>query len=207
MKIALVGAGGHAKVVCTVARRLGYGVLGYIDDGRPVGSMLLDAPVLQGLEQFQNLNYDCDFFICFGQNTRRAALFERFSRLGCQFATLIDPSARIMADVELGKGTVVMPGALILPGATVGDNCILNTKCSLGGGVRIEDNVHICPGASISTSALIRRGAMVGTGATVSAGCIVGEGAVVGAGAAVLADVASGVTVAGVPARSVSHKE
>ena len=51
MKIALIGAGGHAKVVCSIARRLGYQVLGYYDDGRAVGDVVLGAPVLGSFEQ------------------------------------------------------------------------------------------------------------------------------------------------------------
>jgi UDP-2-acetamido-3-amino-2,3-dideoxy-glucuronate N-acetyltransferase len=47
----------------------------------------------------------------------------------------------------------------------------------------------------------VRRGASLGSGAVILGGVTIGEGALVGVGAVVRSDVASGATVAGVPAR------
>ncbi len=63
----------------------------------------------------------------------------------------------------------------------------------------ITSAVH--PGATVSGNVHLGEGVTIGTGANVLPGVTIGAGAFVGAGAVVTADVESGVTVVGAPAR------
>ena len=201
MRIALIGAGGHAKVVCSIARRLGYEVLGYYDDGRPVGSRLLGAPVLGPLEDVARVAEGCLVHVSLGQNSLRAEWFRRVQDLGLAVATLVDPHALLDETVTVGEGTVIMPGVVVNVDSRIGRNCILNTSCSLDHDGLLEDHVHLCPGSHLAGTVTVREGAMLGTGASVIPGCVIGARTVVGAGSVVLKNVPPDVTVVGCPAR------
>lgn len=181
----LLGAGGHAKVVASVARRAGYVIAGFLDDGRPPGSAFQGAQVLGPLNSIEEQREHALFFVALGDNATRQRLFESLASLGRQLATLVDPHAHVAEDVQLGKGTVVMPGAVLLRGAIVGDNCILNTSCSLGEGCHVADHVHLCPGTCLEAGVSVGEGSMLGTGAIVLPGCSIGPRSVVGAGSLV----------------------
>ena len=201
MKIALIGAGGHAKVVCSIARRLGFQVLGYYDDGRAVGELVLGAPVLGSFEQARLASEDCWLHVSLGQNQLRAQLFLTVKSWGRRLATLIDPSAVLDDSVEVGEGTVIMPGVVVNVDSRIGRNCILNTSCSLDHDGCLEDHVHLCPGCHLAGSVTVREGSMLGTGVSVIPGCTIGAGTVVGAGAVVVRNLPANLTFVGIPAR------
>jgi sugar O-acyltransferase (sialic acid O-acetyltransferase NeuD family) len=205
MRIALIGAGGHAKVVCSIARRLGYEVLGYYDDGRAPGTMMLGAPVLGTVEQARQAPDDCWLHVSLGQNQRRAEVFLRLLSWGRAVATLIDPSAVLDETVVVGEGTVIMPGVVVNVDSRIGRNCILNTCCSLDHDGVLGDHVHLCPGTHLAGSVTVGEGAMLGTGVSVIPGCSIGARTTVGAGSVVLRNLPPDQTVMGVPARPRGH--
>ncbi|MBT9587766.1 acetyltransferase [bacterium] len=201
MRIALIGAGGHGKVVCSIARRLGYQVLGYYDDGCSLGDMVLGAPILGRFEQARLAPEDCWLHVSLGQNQLRAQRFLVLKSWGRRVATLIDPSAVLDETVEVGEGTVIMPGVVVNVDSRIGRNCILNTSCSLDHDGRLEDHVHLCPGSHLAGTVTVGEGAMLGTGVSVIPGCTIGAGTVVGAGAVVVRNLPAHLTFVGIPAR------
>jgi UDP-perosamine 4-acetyltransferase len=71
---------------------------------------------------------------------------------------------------------------------------------------RIGDHVHISPGVLLGGAVTVRDYAHIGIGAIILPGIEIGEGAMVGAGAVVRESVPVGVTVVGIPARSLVRK-
>jgi len=200
-QLALLGAGGHAKVVCRIALRLGYKVLGYYDDGRPQGSTLLGLPVLGSLEQARKAPKDCLLAVALGDNQLRAQVFQELLDWGRRPATLIDPSAVVDETVKVGEGSVMMPGVVVNVDTVIGRNCILNTSCSVDHDGVLEDHVHLCPGTHLAGNVHVGEGAMLGTGTSVIPGRTIGAYATVGAGAVVISHLPPGLKAIGVPAR------
>lgn len=198
MELVLLGAGGHAKVVAGIARRCGYTVAGFLDDGRPEGSLFQGARVLGPISQAA-LRTEA-LFVAVGDNAARQRLFQSLETR--EFVTLIDPHAVVPGDLQIGRGSVVMPGAVVLAGTTIGSNCILNTSCSVGICCNIADHAHLCPGTCLEQGAAVGEGTMLGTGSIVLRGVRVGERCVVGAGAILDADLAPGLLAYGRPLQS-----
>lgn len=124
---------------------------------------------------------------------------------------------------RIGSGTRIGPFVEIQRGATIGDRCKIQSHTFVCDGVHIADEVFVghgvvfindkrpratTDGGSLQTEAdwtliptFVGRRASIGSGAIILAGVQIGAAALVGAGAVVTRDVASGETVAGVPAR------
>lgn len=200
-KLALLGAGGHAKVVCSLARLAGYQVEGFFDDRLPEGEQVLGLPILGPLTEAQMAPSDWVLHISLGDNRLRARYFAMAQEWGRSLATLIHPSAVLDPSVLIGAGTVVMAGVVVNVDTRVGQNCILNTSCSLDHDCHLGDHVHLCPGSRLAGGVRVEEGAMLGTGASVIPGRNIGPYTTIGAGAAVVRDLPGGVIASGVPAR------
>jgi acetyltransferase-like isoleucine patch superfamily enzyme len=85
----------------------------------------------------------------------------------------------------------------------MGRACIVNTAATIDHDCWLGDGVHVCPGTHLAGNVSIGDRAWIGIGSAVRQRLEIGADAVVGAGAAVVADVPSGKTVVGVPARIV----
>ena len=194
VRLALLGAGGHGKVVCRVAQRAGFEVVGFYDDFAT--DPVLGLPILGRFAAAGE--FSGGLFVSLGRNDVRAGLF---ALCGERCVTLVDPSAVVDPSVSLGVGTVVMAGAVVNVDSVIGRNCILNTGCTVDHDCILEDHVHLCPGTHLAGTVRVGSGSMLGPGCCVIPGRAIGAGCVVGAGAAVVRDLPAGVVAKGVPAR------
>jgi len=208
IRLVVVGAGGHAKVVLDNLRaRGGFEIVGVLDRDSALWNMRVGgAPVLGGDEQLPRLLADGVRHAVVGvggvgDNRPRQRLFEMLQRQGFELVAAVHPAACIAPSTVLGRGVAVMPGAIINAAAQVGDNAMLNTACVVEHDCRIGDHAHIAPAAVLAGGVRVGAGAHVGLGARIVQGMAIGARAIVGAGAVVLRDVPERAVVVGVPAR------
>lgn len=196
MRLLVIGAGGHAKVVIDAARVAGFDVVGVFGRaGDP--DELLGIPVIRDRDLA-----DADaFIVAIGDNEAREENFALWLTTGLKAATVIHPSAVIADEVEIGRGTFVAPGVIVNINARIGENAILNTGCSVDHDVEIGDHAHVGPRVALCGGAHVGIGALVGVGASVIPRGRIGAWATVGAGAAVTSEVPARATWGGVPAR------
>ena len=202
-RVVVLGAGGHAKMCLEVLRAQGrFEPLGILDPDPPQPSVL-GCPVIGADDMLPILRRDgiglC--FLALGGNALRARKITLVRQLGFRIATIIHPSAVILASAWIGDGVAVMPRAVVGAEARVEAAAIINTGAVIEHDCIVGTAAHIAPGVTLAGAVHVGARALIGVGSSVRPSVTVGEDAVVGVGAAVVADVAPGCVVGGVPAR------
>lgn len=199
-RLAILGAGGHARVVADAAEAAGWTVPGLFDREVPPGDhpwpVLGDADVL-----FARAAEFDGAVVALGDNDRRLAATLDLAARGFVLATVIHPTAWVSPRATLGGGTVILAQAVVGTGARLGRAVIVNTGAGVDHDCVLGDGVHISPGARLAGGVTVGERAWIGIGAVVREGLTLGAAARIGAGAAVVEPVQDGQTVVGVPAR------
>lgn len=202
MQIAIIGAGGHAKVVADAVLAGGqYRIFGFFDDDASLWrNEILGLPIVGPIDSWRSHSIDA-FVVGIGDNAHRRKMFDRLKSAGANFATVIHPRATIARDVVLGEGTVVFANAVVNSGTTIGVDSILNTSCTVDHDCIVGIHTHLAPGVNITGEVHIGEGVFAGTGAKIIPRTRIGDWAIIGAGSVVIRDVQKATKVAGVPAR------
>jgi len=198
-KIFILGAGGHAKVVLSVAQACGRRVTALLDDAPAKhGTQVLGVPVAGDLARLPD---HVQAIAGIGLNATRRAIIVRLATF-TNWLTLIHPRAWVAPGVEIGPGTVIMAGSIVQPGSKIGAHSIINTGAIVDHDCIIGDFTHVAPGAHICGGVQIDEGAFVCVGASIAPYLKIGAWSVIAAGAVVLQNIASQVLTAGVPAKT-----
>jgi len=211
VRVVLLGAGGHARVVLDALQRAGESsVVGCLDPDpalrdRAIGStrVIGDDSMLPRLRD-QGVSHA---IVAVGSvdargNDLRKRLYSLVHANTFAALTVVHPTAVIADSARVAAGTVVLATAVVNAYATVGENVIINTAAVIEHDCAVGDHCHIAPQACLGGGVVMGEGAFIGLGARVLPGVRIGPGAVVAAGAVVLHDVTGGETVMGIPARS-----
>lgn len=205
MRIVLVGAGGHARVVLDILRYLPHEVLGVVDDD-PIktGTTVGGIPVLGtsgALPWILREGLATGAIVAIGHNKSRSAKAQECEALGFELLPAVHPTAAIGIRVTVGEGSVIMAGAVVNCDTFIGSNVVINTGATIDHDGLISDGCHISPGAHIAGNVHLDDLVHIGLGASVVPNVRIGAASVVGAGAVVLGDVPSGEVWAGNPAK------
>ncbi len=203
-KIIVVGLGGQARVVASVARACGYEVAGFLDAfGKPlVGMQINGTPVLGELSFLSSLESPV-VGLAVGDNHRR----EQIARLigqtnaSAQIISLVHPRTFIESGVFLGSHVTICVGAIICTGASIGKGAIINSGAIVEHECSVGHYCHISSGVQLGGRVAVGSFSHVGIGATVIDKIRVGNDCIIGGGAVVVRDVTAFTTSVGVPAR------
>ncbi|MEB3220464.1 MAG: acetyltransferase [Candidatus Sericytochromatia bacterium] len=197
-RVAVYGAGGHAKVVWDILTAAGDAVVGFVSDA-PAAQPLLGLPVVAAREALPPHD---GVVVAIGDNAARRRVFEALRAAGVPLLTAIHPRAVVAGRVTLGEGVMVAAGAVINLDTEVGANAIVNTGATLDHDNRLGAHAHVAPGCHLAGGVTVEEGAFLGVGTVAIPGIRVGAWARTGAGAVLVRDVAADSLVVGVPARS-----
>lgn len=200
-KIAIVGAGGHGKVIADIAGKNGYTDIVFLDDNAQ-GSFV-SGYLVAGKVADASAHRDRDFVVAIGNAKIRQRIQDSLSAEGFHIVSLIHPNATVGSNVTIGEGTVVMAGAVLNPCCCIGKGCIINTCASVDHDCVVKDYVHIAVGAHIAGTVSIGERTWIGIGACVSNNLSVTGDCIVGAGAVVVSDLRVSGTYVGVPAKGI----
>jgi sugar O-acyltransferase (sialic acid O-acetyltransferase NeuD family) len=203
--VAVIGAGGHAKVVISTLLAAGFEVACvYDDDSSKWGSEVLGAPVRGPVAEIES-NPRLKAIIAVGDNGAREKMAGRFEQI--EWLAVVHPAAYVHPSVKIAEGTVVFAGAVIQPDAVIGAHAIINTGATVDHDCAIGDFVHVAPGTNLAGGVRVGRGAFLGIGSAVIPYRSIGEWTTVGAGGVVIDDLPARITAVGVPARQINPKE
>ncbi len=119
--VAVIGAGGHGRVVAGALAASGTAVAGFYDDdpelwGREIGDSIVLGPILDLARSATRRAV-----VAIGDNHIRKRIAETFD---VDWVTVVHPYSWVDTSVDLGPGTVVAPGAVVQPGAVVGAGAV-----------------------------------------------------------------------------------
>ena len=208
MRIVLFPFGGNAREAVTTIEALNASgqsieICGFLDD-EFAAITRAHYPMLGGPEHWRDWQGRAKLLAAPGgpdSYLERSAIIASLGAVAADWATLIDPSARISRSASVGVNTMIQAFCFVGADARVGDHCVL-----LPHTVVSHDSVlgeHSMTGAhvSISGNVVIGRNCYIGASSSIHQGVTVGEGALVGMGANVVEDVPARAVVAGNPAR------
>ncbi len=207
MKVIIIGAGGHGKVIADIVIKSGHCLLGFLDDSDNLPGEIMGYPLLGKVSHIDRYKKDdISFSIGIGHNQTRYRISHEQNNL--KWFTAIHPSAQIAVNTVIGEGTVVMANSVINPCARIGKHCIINTGAVVEHDNIISDFVHISPNAVLGGTVTVGTLAHVGIGAVVKNNTNITDNVVVGAGAVVIKDIKEQGTYVGVPACKINidHK-
>ncbi len=190
MKLLLVGAGGHARVVVELLRACGHHLSGFVDpSAAPVPWLEDTARVASSDNEAISLNTlpNLADHVAIGLGGVRpdslVARLDVLRRYAAVFGTeppaLVHPSSFVGHPSSVGSGTQVMAGALINVGAAIGLGAIVNTGAVVEHDAVIGSGSHVAPRAIILGGARVGKCAMVGAGAVVLPEAVVEDYALV----------------------------
>jgi UDP-perosamine 4-acetyltransferase len=199
-ELVVLGTAGHARSCLDVVATTEMVVRGCVGSA-PAGQ--LSAKYLGGDEVLPELLADgvTEALVAVGDNRTRRRLIADLLGLGFTLPPVVSRAAFVSPSATIAMGTVVMHHVVVGPYSVIGAGAIVNTGATVDHDARIGDFVHLAPGTHLAGDVTVGDGAFLGVGSSVVPGVVVGEWATVGAGATVIADVPSGVTVVGTPAK------
>jgi sugar O-acyltransferase (sialic acid O-acetyltransferase NeuD family) len=210
MKIAIIGAGGQARIV--------YEILSYDRNMEVVA--FVDNVVRSGKENIKGIPIVGDHsvlpelikngvrgtIVAVSMNDIRKAHFEKLRAMGLELINAIHPTASISPTVKLGSGVTVAIGAIISTGVNIANNVIINTGAIVDHENQIEDHVHIGSGCSLAGRVTVKKSTLVGIGSVVRENVTIGENTIIGAGSVVLEDIPDNVVASGTPAKIIEKR-
>ncbi|MEH7388537.1 acetyltransferase [Bacillus sp. JJ1521] len=209
MNIAVIGKGGHSKVIEELIKNdKENNIVGFFDDKYldfTIENNIYYGPILSATKMIE---FFCDvkFVIAIGNNRIRKRIFDDLDIPDYYYTTLVHQSAVISKSAKIGTGTVIFANAVVNADAKIGSHSIINSSSMIEHDNNIGDFVHISPNATLTGSVEIEDGVHIGAGATIIPNVKVEKWSVIGAGATVISNIPSNSTAVGVPAVVKSKK-
>jgi UDP-perosamine 4-acetyltransferase len=208
MKILILGAGGHARVLLHSLRSAKQKVAAFADKGPGLVRWSFDGvPVLPEEEALRRYPPGSILLVNgLGLNDStgpRRRLYERLKRQGYTFASVRDPEASIALDAIVAEGAEILTRSVLHSRAFIGKNAVVNTGAIVEHDCVVGSHAFLGPGAILCGGVKVGEGAFICAGAVVVPEVSVGPGCLVAAGAVVTRDLPAGTRAAGVPAREI----
>jgi sugar O-acyltransferase (sialic acid O-acetyltransferase NeuD family) len=208
-RLVIVGGGGHAREVIQIVKAINgvastFELAGVLADGH-WDTDLLAALGVDRIGGTDDLATSAGtYVIAIGDPGARQQIDTIATGAQATAATLVHPDATIGDDAQLGDGFIAFAGARLTTNVRAGRHVHVNLNATVSHDCELGDYVTLSPGAALAGKVRVGSGAFFGVNASVLPGVEIGAGATVGAGAVVTADVAPGVTVAGIPAKAIT---
>ncbi len=213
-KIAIIGAGGFGREVQMLIEQINktkkqYEFVGFFDDGFTLGELINGFPILGGVKDINQIDYELSIVSAIGEPELKEELLGLIKNDNINYPILIHPNVLIGDSkfVNIGAGSIITAGVVITVNINIGKHVILNLACTVGHDTNIGDYSSFMPTVNISGEVEISKCVYVGTGAKIINRLEIGEYTVVGAGAVVAKSLPPKCTAVGIPAKPIKFHD
>lgn len=208
-KIVIIGNGGHAKSIMDSIENLGvYEIVGFIATKDEQQFEYRGYRII-GTDDDLELLYKSGIHKAFvgigymGKGNVREKIYDRLKKIGYTLPAIIDPSAIIASDAQIGEGTYIGKRAVVNSAAKVGKMAIINTGAIVEHDCIVGDFAHVAVNVTLCGGVFIGRSCFIGANAVVIQNIVVEDNSLIGAGAVVVNDIEDNCVAVGVPAKIV----
>ncbi len=205
--LAILGAGGHGKVLADAALCSGWDAILFFDDKWPDIKRFGYWEVIGNSHCLLEKPYYDEAIVAIGNNAIRLQKINELQLADIPLTTIIHPHSSVSKNSCIGRGSAVFAGAVINIDAHLGRGCIVNTGASVDHDCLLADTVHLAPGVRLAGNVHIGTSSWLGIGCSVKQRIRIGKNVIVGAGAVVVNDICENTTVIGVPAKAFLKEE
>ena len=164
MKLLIVGAGGHGRVVKEIAESITdknghkkYQQIDFLDDH--VESAIGKVSELDTLGK----DYD-EVFCSIGNPNVREDVLQQAEKSGFSIARVIHPTAYVSSSAMIKQGTVVEPKAIVNENSFIGFGCIISAGAIVDHDVVVEDFCHVNVDAICGAGSRVLRDTKISAG-------------------------------------------
>jgi sugar O-acyltransferase (sialic acid O-acetyltransferase NeuD family) len=201
--ILIFGAGGFGKEILDILSLTpsfeGAKVF-FLDDSVPVGNGL-DGAIVVGSSDYLKTAENSIVTIAIGTPRIRCILTQRVIEAKLPFATIIDHTAQLRRNAQVGTGSILCANTILSVNAHIGEHNVVNIGATISHDVTTGPYTVISPGAIILGEVTIGEGVEIGAGAIIHPQVKIGNWCKIAMGAVVYKDVPDNAIVSGNPAR------
>lgn len=207
--VAIIGAGGHARVVQSALLLLGTRIVAATSvDPDTAPKKQFRCPIITDRELIERykpteigLVLGIGSVSPNGDGSLVRKVVNGFMDAGYAFIGFQHPAAWIAPEAIVSPKAQIHAGAVIQPGAQIDDFTVINTRTSVDHDCRIGQFCHLAPGVTLSGDVTIGDGTHLGTGCSIIQGITIGARVLIAAGSVVVSDVEDDLRIKGLPAR------
>lgn len=210
--IVIFGASGHGSVVLDcIEKEAKYQVIGFVDSFKTKGTEHNGYTVLGSEYDLPQIIEEYEVFggiVAIGDNWNRSLIVDRIAKIVPDFnyVSAVHPNAEIGKEVQLGDGSVIMPGVMVNANAIIGNHCILNTSSSLDHNGLMNHFSSLAPNVCAGGNLILGKGSAICLGSNIIENITIGAHTVIGAGSLVVGNIGDHLLVYGSPAKIVRKR-
>ena len=145
MRLIILGAGGHGRVVADIAEQTGkYDEVVFLDDNSND-----DKVIGKCSDYIKFKSEDTEMYPAFGNNQGRVDWENKIEEAGIKLAKIIHPLAYVSPKAYIAVGCVIMPYAIVNTSTVVKKACIINIGAIVDHDCILEEGCHLAPGAIV----------------------------------------------------------
>lgn len=191
--IAIYGFGGFGReVACLIAKinevKPSWNLIGYFDDGQPIGAENKYGRVLGGIESVNEYQAELNLVIAIGSPKVVKHIYESIKNPMIAFPNIIAPDTLFFdkESIKMGDGNIITFGCRLSCNIRLGNFNILNGCVSLGHDVQLGNYNILFPDTRISGQTHIGDTNFFGARSFVAQGLKIGNETRIGVGSVVL---------------------
>ena len=200
MKNYIIGCGGFSKEVFFVAKRNGIKIDGFIDIVKK--NIKIGDKEFESIEEKEILLFDkkeTNFYI--GLGSPKTIKNIKYKYHDFNFPNLIDPEAKLIGNVSLGRGNIICCNSVLTTDIKIGSFNILNISCTVGHDVKIGDCNVINPTCCISGNVEIEDNNLFGVNSTILEKIKICSNNIIGGSSIILRNIEEEGVYVGIPAK------